>query len=187
MDCRISSEMMMKYFDGEIGVDDEKLLFQHLESCADCSFEFRELKATFSMLEAVEMEDAPDDMEIKVISRIEEAQETDLKSKKILGISFIILASWMGLFCLILYTPFVETILECMNSFFGMISYCLNFAGNALFLLFTSFAKVLVLGRVFDVVMKAVLDNCTITMVVLIPLMAIVIRLYGYMFKIVRR
>lgn len=187
MDCRISSEMMMKYFDGEIGVDDEKLLFQHLESCADCSFEFRELKATFAMLDSVEMEDAPENLEVKVLSSIDEARKSGQRIKKILGVSFVILALWIGFYCLMIYTPFLDTILGCLNSFFEMINYCFAFAGNAVYFLLTSFAKALVLGRALDVVIKAALDSYGLIIAALMLLMAIVLRLYGYMFKIVRR
>jgi hypothetical protein len=158
-----------------------------LESCSGCSFEFRELKTTFSMLDSVEMEDAPENLEYKVISRIEEAREAGHRVKKMLGISSVILAAWVGLCCLILFTPFLDTILGCMDSFFKMIDYAFISVGNILYSVLIFFARIMVVGRALDSALKSTLDMYGMIIAAMVMLMAIILRLYGYMFKSVRR
>lgn len=186
MDCRKSSELMMKYLDGEADYEQERLLFEHLESCGDCRMEFQSLKETFSMLEDMTMEDAPKDIEHNVISRIEEMEETKAKSRW-LTLTAVILTAWMGLTCLVLYTPFLDMLIGCFNSFLDILGHIPVLLENVFCFVVTSVSKLIVLVRAFSMSLKAFVDMNGIIVLAMLVLMAVILRLYGYMLKGARR
>lgn len=187
MDCKISSELMMKYIDGDASPDEEKLLFQHLEVCRCCSLEFQALKDTISLLDTVDAEDAPEDLEDRVVAHI-----TMIKEKKAHIRSFgitaaLVAAAWVGFSLIMLYTPFAEVLAGCFNAFMDLLSTALSSIGAVLSAIVIYLAKILTLGRALDVAVTAIINSYGIILAALVISMAFILKIYGYMFKGVRR
>lgn len=190
MDCKTTSELMMKYFDKEINIEQEKLLFAHMEECEECSLEFGALKDTFLMLEDVEMEDAPLGLEIKVIADIKKQKQRESGIKKWVtfgAVAAIILVGWAGLAGLVVYTPVMTTINECLSIFWYCLKSIVEFAGSILYSALVFGSKSLVIGRALSVVVSAVIDTYSIVIIAMVLSMLIILRVYGFMFKSIRR
>ena len=70
MNCEISKDYMMKYFDGELN-DMEKVQFrQHLKSCSSCSDEFNYMEAIFTTLDSQTNIEPPASFEAMVMEKV---------------------------------------------------------------------------------------------------------------------
>ncbi len=70
MNCEISKEYMMKYFDGERNNIEEVHFRQHLASCAQCSEEFNCMAEIFSSLETADTIEPPEGFEARVMEKV---------------------------------------------------------------------------------------------------------------------
>ncbi len=70
MNCEKSREYIMKYFDSELGRDDEEQLRQHLKNCCECSNEFDCMEAIFTTLEEKAEIEPPANFEEMVMDRV---------------------------------------------------------------------------------------------------------------------
>lgn len=155
MDCRTASELIMKYMDGEIGYEDEQLLLGHINSCRCCNFEFQSIKKVMLMLNEVEMEEAPEDLEKKVISRIKQEEEAKIRARGwMLGAAacIVLIMGWAVLTYLAVYTPAMDVIKGCFKIF----AYCVREFADILAegwrMGVTLSARLISLGRTMEVV-----------------------------------
>jgi len=70
MNCEISKDYMMKYFDGERNDIEEARFRQHLKNCGRCSEEFNCMAEIFSSLETADTVEPPEDFEIRVMEKV---------------------------------------------------------------------------------------------------------------------
>lgn len=70
MNCEKSREFIMKYFDSELGKDDEEQFRQHLKSCDECSYEFDCMEAIFTTLEEKAEIEPPANFEEMVMDKV---------------------------------------------------------------------------------------------------------------------
>lgn len=70
MNCEISKDYMMKYFDGERNDIEEARFRQHLKNCGKCSEEFNCMAEIFSTLETAETVEPPEGFEAKVMEKV---------------------------------------------------------------------------------------------------------------------
>lgn len=71
MNCRLSRDYMMRYFDGEYNDIESAQLKQHLKSCTGCRAEFEEMKKVFSFLETGTEVQPPENFEADVMARLD--------------------------------------------------------------------------------------------------------------------
>lgn len=70
MNCKISEEYLMKYFDGELNDIENAQLKLHLKGCKKCSEDFENLSSVFSYLNTEGVVEPPQDFETNVMIRI---------------------------------------------------------------------------------------------------------------------
>jgi len=70
MNCETSKEYIMKYFDGELGKDDEEQFRQHLRDCGECSYEFGCMEAIFTAMEEKAEIEPPENFEEMVMDKV---------------------------------------------------------------------------------------------------------------------
>lgn len=190
MDCKAASELIMKYLDRKITNKEEQLLYEHLDSCEDCSLEFETLKDACMIIEDMGFEEPPFDLEKVVISRIkkEDAAEARIRGwMKGAAVFTAIVAGWIGIMCLFLYTPALSILMDCFYNFLSLSSGFLKFAGRIWREGLSASVKLLTVGRAFGVVQRALIGMYSVVIVAMIVLMAVILNLYGYMFKSIRR
>lgn len=88
MNCRLSSEYMMKSIDGNINDIENAQMRQHMKSCKVCSKEFKELNEIFAFLETESTVEPPQNFEIEVMKKIDMI-EADRKRKSGRGLVFL--------------------------------------------------------------------------------------------------
>lgn len=74
MNCQISSDYMMKHFDGEINETEEAQFRQHLETCEKCSEEFACMSEIFGTLAESNIVEPPEDFEKRVMEKVEKVE-----------------------------------------------------------------------------------------------------------------
>ena len=70
MNCEMSKEYIMKYFDGEHNDIEEVQLKQHLKSCSSCSDEFNCMEEIFKALETQTEVEPPANFEAMVMEKV---------------------------------------------------------------------------------------------------------------------
>lgn len=70
MNCQISQEYMMRYFDKEINDIEQAQLRQHLKSCNTCSESFESLSNVLKMVEAEGSVEPPEDFEACIMKKL---------------------------------------------------------------------------------------------------------------------
>lgn len=103
MKCSHVSELMMKYFDGEMNDLDAHQLKQHIKNCAVCGQEYESMKEAIAYMEQPPLLDPPGDFEVCVMDAIktEAAQEKDYISAPIkfmmvcVAFGMLMLTGWM--------------------------------------------------------------------------------------------
>ena len=146
MECRLASDLMMKYLDGDIGNDELKTLMNHMDSCNNCREEFSLLKETFDIVENTLDLDIPDSMEKDIMNSID-INKYKKKSLKLVPIIFleVILISIINTFIilkLIRTIGFKEILVKVTIGFINFTSYTIP---NMIIL----FNKAL--GKVYDI------------------------------------
>lgn len=190
MDCKTVSKLMMEYLDGELSSSKEKALFEHLKACECCSMEFQALKETLFMLEEVEMEDAPENLEQMVISSLKSEKHTKPVMGKLIYLIaalLLTLGGWITLTFSVLYTPVVNVFIGCIDVFSYGFTKTAGFVMSILSQGMVLTAKLLVLSKALLVVVESVIDMYSILIMAMILSMLIILKLYGFMFKSVRR
>ncbi|KNY29123.1 anti-sigma factor family protein [Pseudobacteroides cellulosolvens] len=81
MSCEKFSDLIMKFFDGNISSKDDECLKQHINSCAGCRAEFNSLNEIFNCYEEDITVEPPEGFEASVMKRVKEYD--DLKRKKV--------------------------------------------------------------------------------------------------------
>jgi len=70
MNCRLSEEYMMRYFDGGLNDIEIAQMKQHLKSCSKCSKEYEELNGIIDILETDGIIEPPEDFELQVMQKV---------------------------------------------------------------------------------------------------------------------
>lgn len=70
MNCEMSKDYIMKYFDKDINDIESAQLKQHLQVCRRCSEEFNSMSKIFGLLEKEGMIEPPQGFEMKVMEKI---------------------------------------------------------------------------------------------------------------------
>lgn len=70
MNCNLSKDQMMKYFDGELNDLEEAQFRQHLKSCKSCNEEFNCMENIFASLEKQPDIEPPSDFEAMVMEKV---------------------------------------------------------------------------------------------------------------------
>lgn len=70
MNCEMSKNYIMKYFDGELNDIEEVQFRQHLKSCSSCSDEFNCMETIFTTLEEQTGIEPPDNFEAMVMEQV---------------------------------------------------------------------------------------------------------------------
>lgn len=70
MNCEISKDCIMKYFDGELSEADGEQFRQHLCNCSECSDEFSYMEAIFTALSGKEEIEPPANFEAMVMDKV---------------------------------------------------------------------------------------------------------------------
>jgi predicted anti-sigma-YlaC factor YlaD len=85
MNCEMSKEYIMKYFDGERNDIEEAQFRQHLKACGSCSDEFNCMAEIFQALETQTEIEPPDNFEAMVMEKVGviEQQRSERYSKRI--------------------------------------------------------------------------------------------------------
>lgn len=152
MNCEKSREYIMKYFDSELGKDDEEQFRQHLKSCGECSYEFSCMEAIFTTLEEKAEIEPPENFEAMVMDKVT-VFEKERKEKNARQIVWLYNAT--ALLSIILLLVFVadlkqvsifsafEQIGEYFNSFssatsavLGVVGDLFGLIGNAILVVF---------------------------------------------------
>jgi hypothetical protein len=152
MNCEKSREYIMKYFDSELGKDDEEQFRQHLKSCGECSYEFSCMEAIFTTLEEKAEIEPPANFEAMVMDKVTvfEKERKEKNSRQIVWLynatallSIILLLVFVAdLKQVSLFNAF-EQIGEYFNSFssatsavFGVVGDLFGLIGNAILVVF---------------------------------------------------
>lgn len=190
MECGISSELIMKYLDREATKEEEKLLFEHLDSCEDCMEEFNSLKETFVMLGNVELEDPPSNFQEVLLAKIKEEDEEKSKMRawEIYGFTAAgIFISLGALIYLFEYTPIISILGSCFNNLFMLLGGMLGFAIKFMYTALSVGTELLTVGKALGVVQRAIIETHSVLIIAMIISMLVILRVYGYMFKLIRR
>lgn len=85
MNCEMSKNYIMKYFDGELNDIEEVQFRQHLKSCSCCSDEFNCMEAIFATLGAQKDIEPPDNFEAMVMDKVGviEKQRSEKNSRRL--------------------------------------------------------------------------------------------------------
>lgn len=85
MNCEMSKNYIMKYFDGEINDMEEVQFKQHLKSCRSCSDEFNCMESIFTSLEEQTDIKPPSNFEAMVMDKVGviEKQRSEKNSKRL--------------------------------------------------------------------------------------------------------
>ena len=85
MNCEMSKNYVMKYFDGEPSGNEEVQFKQHLKNCSSCRGEFVCMEAIFATLEAQTELEPPANFEALVMDRVSviEKQRSEKNSRRI--------------------------------------------------------------------------------------------------------
>lgn len=75
MNCDLSKEYIMKYFDGERIEIEEVQFRQHIKTCSSCGNEFSAMEAIFTTLGAYIDIEPPADFEASVMSKVSEIEK----------------------------------------------------------------------------------------------------------------
>lgn len=190
MDCRTASDYIMKYLDGEINKEQEEILMQHIDSCQDCCYELHSLKQTLLMLDEVEMEDAPESLDEKVMAGIRKVERvrTKLKNWAVGAVACIVLlACWLGMAGIILYTPAVEIAARAYNQFVYGANQLMELLLRILSFGVTVSARIAYLGRAISVLVDDFSRIYNSAIAAIILFMVLISELNMYVQKTVRR
>lgn len=190
MNCKRACDYIMKYLDDDLTQEEEKLLFEHLDSCHGCAGEFEELKETISMLHEVKMEDPPVGFDLKVMCRIEVelAREKALADCKKGGLLLLLsLGAWAALALLFIYTPALEIIVLRIKDFEILLGGAVKFAAFILHKVFLSIMDFLTLGKAMNVAERAILETYSGVFTAAGAVLALILMASRYMFGIIRR
>lgn len=85
MNCEMSKNHIMKYFDGELNDIEEVQFRQHLKSCCSCSDEFNCMEAIFTTLEEQTNIEPPANFEAMVMDKVGviEKQRSEKNSRRL--------------------------------------------------------------------------------------------------------
>lgn len=111
MNCKLSSEYIMKYFDKDVNDIETAHMKQHFKTCKKCSMEFEELSSIFGALENDSIIEPPQDFELNVMEKV---NTVELVRKKRNDRFLIALYSLVSAFILLVAMTF--------NSLFGGLS-----------------------------------------------------------------
>ena len=100
MQCRETSDLMMKYFDNEISEFEKGMLMKHNEKCPECILEFQALESALLEVEALPEFEAPVDLEMKVMERIKASEAESNATLLNAHMLLFVLASVAGLMIL---------------------------------------------------------------------------------------
>jgi predicted anti-sigma-YlaC factor YlaD len=180
----------MKYLDGEINIEEEKLLNEHLKLCKECRLEFAALKDTYSMLENVELEEPPDNVEQAVLSQIEreDAARNRIKAWRIGALVLAgILAALAGLIYLFSFTPFVSIMIDNTKNLLFISSGAVRYLERVLYTALAAGAKFLTVGRALSIVQRALIETYSTLIIVMVLSFMIILKFYNHIFKFSRR
>jgi len=95
MSCEKFSDLMMKYFDGNISSKEDECLKEHIKSCTSCGAEFKSLSDIFNCYEEDVAIEPPEGFEASVMEKVKEYDE--LRSKRVNRNLMIVYASTFAL------------------------------------------------------------------------------------------
>jgi predicted anti-sigma-YlaC factor YlaD len=149
MNCELSKEYIMKYFDGERNDIEDVQFKQHLKSCSSCNDEFNCMEEIFKAIETQTEVEPPADFEAMVMEKVGviEKQRSEAYSKRIVllynaatVISIILLLVFVADLKQVSVFNAFEKISEYFSSFssatsavFGVVSDIFRLIGGALF------------------------------------------------------
>lgn len=152
MNCEKSKEYIMKYFDSELGKDDEEQFRQHLRDCDECSYEFSCMEAIFTTLEEKAEIEPPANFEEMVMDKVTvfEKERREKSARQIVWLynaaallSIILLLVFVADLKQVSLLSAFEQIGEYFNSFssatsavFGVVGDLFGLIGNALLVVF---------------------------------------------------
>lgn len=155
MNCKLSNDYMMAYFDGNLDDIKHAQLKNHLKTCKSCSGEFESLSEVISYLENDDMPEPPQNFEEMVMDKVKLYEAT--RKKRFDGI-LIFLYSFVTAVLAILSFVFLVNFKEI--DVFGVVSQTVssfNSFSSALSTFYNIFevlsnVLVMVTGLLFDVV-----------------------------------
>lgn len=187
MDCTTASKLIMKYLDGEATDFEKKLLYEHVNDCKTCGLEFKALTDTFSALNSVKMEEPPEALEESVITKIIAEDRSREKTRLYILAAAFIISGWAALMSIFKYTPLVDVIVNSFNSILSFIRDLAPIAGSIVYRSFTEVLKLFVIERAVREAGSAIMWAYSPVLTVVIILMAVILLLYDYMFKLIGR
>jgi len=127
MNCDLSNEYMMKYFDGEKNEIEEAKFKQHLKTCRKCCEEYKSMQEIFSALEVEEGVEPPDGFEASVMEKVDKIAAE--RSRRMSGM-LVVLYNTATIVSIILLMVFVADLkqggvmnaIESLKSYFGSFS-----------------------------------------------------------------
>lgn len=96
MSCEKFSDLLMKFFDGNISTTEDESLKEHIKSCVDCRTEFNSLNEIFNCYEEDNTVEPPEGFEASVMERVREYEDqrrkrVDRYLMVIYGATFVVL------------------------------------------------------------------------------------------------
>lgn len=141
MNCKLSGEYIMKFFDGDLNDIENSHLQRHLKACERCKREFESMKEIFDSLGQTNVIEPPEDFEERVMEKIYSMEMTN-KSKSELsfaflytGVAFILMIALVIINEVLRYVDFHEVVLK-FGTVADFLPMLLNAARN--FLVFVS-------------------------------------------------
>ncbi|KPU43627.1 anti-sigma-W factor RsiW [Oxobacter pfennigii] len=185
MDCRAADNLMMKYLDGDITQKEYEMLNMHLSSCESCKMEFEILRSAFFSIDNIKMEEAPENLERLVVSKIRSEKPVRAKNSWLpIAVSFLaVIMGWINIILVFRFTPAASIISDSFSH--------LNFLFNELFdlslslwkTIFTGSLKLLAMGRALDIARGVILETYGMAIALMILMSAVVLRLYGNIYR----
>ncbi|NJD04259.1 MAG: hypothetical protein FIA99_17070 [Ruminiclostridium sp.] len=180
MNCEVSKDYMMKYFDGERNDIEEVRFRQHLKNCGKCSEEFNCMAEIFSSLETAGTIQPPEGFEARVMEKVNAVESTRREQSSRMLVLLYNAATVVSIILLMVFVADIRqggiaaavgSIREYFGSFGGIMAAVFGVVGDMFVLLF---GVVVVILRVFVSIVK----TYYYIFVVLAVLLLVVQRLY---------
>jgi len=96
VNCNQAYDLMMKFLDGELTNSEHTKLIYHINKCSNCCEEFQEYSSIVKALEEDNEIEPPDDFEMTVMNKIEQAEANSklirkklIRKKRLLTLCFL--------------------------------------------------------------------------------------------------
>ena len=139
MNCEISKDYMMKYFDGERNDVEEARFRQHLKNCGKCNEEFNCMAEIFSSLETAGAVEPPEGFEARVMEKVNAVEDARREQSSRMLVFLYNAATVVSIVLLMVFVAdvrqggivnAVESIKEYFSSFSGILAAVFGVVGD---------------------------------------------------------